>query len=223
MRRPADVWDAEYAAGRYAGEPPLAFVRTILAELDRRPNVRRLRGLYVGCGNGRNYVPLAAGGLDIVGLDVSREGLRQVASKEPSLAANLVCGDFLEYGGRFGYIVSIQSFQHGAQSVSERYFRRAGAMLAPGGLLFVRVNGASTEIAHPHDILEESDAGFTALYLAGPKRGLHVRFFTKVGLERVVAESGLLMASGPSSVAARRTGRDGSWVQWEMVAVKEAA
>jgi hypothetical protein len=29
------------------------------------------RGLYIGCGNGRNYIPLSEAGLDLTGLDIS--------------------------------------------------------------------------------------------------------------------------------------------------------
>ena len=36
------------------------------------------RGLYVGCGNGRNFLPLVDSGLELHGLDVSGESLRQL-------------------------------------------------------------------------------------------------------------------------------------------------
>ena len=47
--------------------------------------VRRYRpaddvGLYIGCGNGRNYVPLVEAGLDLVGLDVSATAIRRSQS-----------------------------------------------------------------------------------------------------------------------------------------------
>ena len=51
----AAAWDAEYAAGRYAGDPPVEFVRDIIAAAAQR-GLRQ--GLYVGCGSGRNLLPL---------------------------------------------------------------------------------------------------------------------------------------------------------------------
>jgi hypothetical protein len=66
----ADVaasWDAEYAAGCYARDVPVGFVRDVLAAA-RQHGLRR--GLYVGCGNGRNLVPLVDAGLDLTGLDI---------------------------------------------------------------------------------------------------------------------------------------------------------
>ncbi len=56
-------WDAEYRSGRYADDPPLPFVAEILATLDEHPALRDGVGLYVGCGNGRNYLPLVDAGL----------------------------------------------------------------------------------------------------------------------------------------------------------------
>jgi hypothetical protein len=39
------AWDAEYAAGRYAGDPPVGFVEDIVAAAKAAGVVR---GLYVG-------------------------------------------------------------------------------------------------------------------------------------------------------------------------------
>src|SRR5882724_11713625 len=43
------AWDAEYAAGRYSGEPPVGFVDDILAAAK---DAGVAEGLYIGCGNG---------------------------------------------------------------------------------------------------------------------------------------------------------------------------
>ena len=62
-------WDAEYRGGRY------------VAALDDAPSAREGVGLYVGCGNGRNYLPLVDAGLRLIGLDLSPEALRQLAAR----------------------------------------------------------------------------------------------------------------------------------------------
>ena len=56
------AWDAEYAAGRYSGEPPVGFVEDIVAAAK---DAGADQGLYIGCGNGRNYIPLTEAGLDL--------------------------------------------------------------------------------------------------------------------------------------------------------------
>lgn len=216
------AWDDEYASGRYADDSPLEFARQVTAEI-QRSDLRDSRGLYVGCGNGRNYIAMSNAGLDMVGLDMSSIGLEQIALKEPRLAGRLVCKDFLQYdGGRFGYVVAIQSFQHGDRRRTRRYFRRAAAMLEPRGLLFVRVNATGTDIRHAHRVVEASADGFTILYDDGPKRGLPIRFTSRSGLSKIVRECGLATVRDAVKVSTRRPDGRGSWSQWEMVASPEA-
>jgi hypothetical protein len=49
-----NAWDAEYAAGRYDDELPVAFVNDIIVAAKR---IGVDHGVYIGCGNGRSYVP----------------------------------------------------------------------------------------------------------------------------------------------------------------------
>ena len=64
----AASWDDQYASGRYQDDPPVRFTRDVI-DAARSRNLRR--GLYVGCGNGRNLIPMSDAGLDLVGLDIS--------------------------------------------------------------------------------------------------------------------------------------------------------
>ena len=86
----AAAWDAEYTAGRYSCEPPVAFTGDILAAAQQ---AGLTRGLYIGCGNGRNYLPLVADGLDLTGVDISAAAIAQLAARAPDRADRLVCGD----------------------------------------------------------------------------------------------------------------------------------
>ena len=63
----------------------------------------RGQGLYVGCGTGRNYVPLVDAGLKLTGLDVSKEAIVQLRARHPHLAQDLVQADGHRAGrsGRF--------------------------------------------------------------------------------------------------------------------------
>jgi hypothetical protein len=79
----AQAWDVEYAAGRYRDEPPLPFVADVLSAV-REHDLLGAEGLYVGCGNGRNYLPLVQAGLDLVGLDSRRRRSPGSPSGRPS-------------------------------------------------------------------------------------------------------------------------------------------
>src|SRR5882762_4870713 len=64
-------WDDEYRNQRYVDEPPLPFVERIVDTLRADASAWNGTGLYVGCGNGRNYLPLVDAGLVLLALDVS--------------------------------------------------------------------------------------------------------------------------------------------------------
>lgn len=210
----AAAWDAEYAAGRYRGEPPVLFVRDILLAARE---ARLTSGLYVGCGNGRNYLPLAAGGLDLAGLDVSAAALAQLGARA---GGRLVCGDLscLAPSAVFPLVIGIQVFQHGDRATAHAHLARAAGHVAPGGLLCVRVNAAGTDVWPAHEVTERhTDGGFTVRYLAGAKRGLQVHFFGEAEL------TGLLAADFAPVLPLRlsRTWRvppaPGQWSQWEAI------
>ncbi len=78
----AESWNIEYQSGRYRNEGSRTFRRRILAAV-REHCLIGSPGLYVGCGNDRNYLPLVAGGLDLTGLDVSSVAIDQLTRRAP--------------------------------------------------------------------------------------------------------------------------------------------
>ena len=213
-------WDAEYRRGRYAEDPPLPFTEEIVATL-RDGSLAMCAGLYVGCGNGRNYLPLVKSGLRLFGLDLSARvpspagrpsaaGIRATDLRRlPGIhqpAPLRVCGcDF-------------RCFQHGVAADVARYFSRVRSLLSPGGLFFLRVNAASTAPRWPHTVIERNgQGGFTVLYGAGPKQGIPVHFYARDELLDL-AHDGFALVAGPrEDVALRAPPEAGSWVQWEAI------
>ena len=122
------AWDASYRKGRYSAEPALGFTADIIKELKTCPNLMNGRGLYVGCGNGRNYAKLVESGLNIVGLDVSGVALAELSKKLPQCSSLLHRGNFLDYRqdapfqDPFQYVIAIQVFQHASLAVHYAYY-----------------------------------------------------------------------------------------------------
>jgi hypothetical protein len=217
MSRTAEsAWDREYERGRYRGEPPVPFVEDILREvhtLDSFP----LRGLYIGCGNGRNYAPLVAGGLDLVGLDISGTAIAQLADRMPERRDRLVHGglDALPSERTFGVVVGIQVFQHGTRTQAHATLVDAMRRVAVGGLLCLRVNAVGTDVWPEHEVIERSaDGSFTVRYLAGPKAGLSIHFFSRLEIAHLLlgwkARLPLRLRVSPRTPPA-----PGQWSQWE--------
>lgn len=215
-------WDAEYARGRYAGEPPLEFAETIIRTVADSDGLSGGKGLYVGCGNGRNFVRLASAGLDLEGIDPSPEAIAQLAARYPPAAARLRCVDLEHFvtDTKFDYLIAIQVFQHGDASETARHFKKASELVRRGGALFLRVNSASTEVHFGHRVKERSAGGsFTVRYVDGPKRGTDVRFFSKRDLIGRLSRNGFEIEAGPSEDRAKREPpKTGTWSQWEVVA-----
>jgi SAM-dependent methyltransferase len=217
-RRTRHAWDVEYASGRYRDEPPLPFVSDILAAA-RAHGLLGATGLYVGCGNGRNYLPLVAGGLDLVGLDVSATALAQLAERSPERGDRLIHGDLsvLPRGTTYPLVIGIQVFQHGDCATAHEHVRAAQARLAPGGLFCLRVNAVGTELVYDHEVTERgADGAFTVRYRAGPKAGLDIHFFAEAELHELFV--GYEPVLDPRLVQTRRTPpRRGQWSQWEAI------
>jgi SAM-dependent methyltransferase len=219
----ADAWDVEYAAGRYGDEPPLPFVADVLAAV-REHELLGAEGLYVGCGNGRNYLPLVQAGLDLVGLDVSTTALAQLAERAPERSKRLIHGDLsvLPAGAIYPLVVGIQVFQHGDRATAHHHIRAAQARLMPGGLFCLRVNAVGTELEYDHDLVEQDgDGGFTVRYRAGPKRGLLIHFFAESELDALFAGYDVVLAPRVSQTW-RVPAERGQWSQWEAIYRKPA-
>jgi hypothetical protein len=109
---PSAAWDAEYAAGRYASEQPVPFACDIVSAARQ---AGAAHGLYIGCGNGRNYLPLVADGLDLIGLDISAAAITQLTVRAPDRRDRLIHGNLrtLPAAAAYPLVIGIQVFQHG--------------------------------------------------------------------------------------------------------------
>ena len=212
----ARSWDREYDAGRYAEDPAVEFTADVLRAAegitDRSP------GLYIGCGNGRNFLPLTASGLDLVGLDIAPRAIEQLRTRRPDLADRLRCGTLedLPPDQHYPLIVGIQVFQHGDQPAVHAHLTAAAARVEPGGLLAIRVNATATDLAFDHTRIDDNrHGGFSITYQDGPKTGLNIHFFTDTELTTVLGPAfepvlPLRLHSTPRADPAT-----GQWSQWE--------
>lgn len=212
-------WNDLYRGGRYAEEPPLRFASEILATLRGDP-AGDGRGLYVGCGNGRNFAPLAHAGLHLTGLDVSEVALQGLAARIPGGRERLIHGDFqsFEPAGAFDYLIAIQVLQHGAQQDVAAHFRRVASLVKPGGLFFVRVNSTRAEIFFASRPLDENEwGGFSVECLEGAKAGQPVHFFSEAELLALAGDAFAVVAGPREVLEVRPYPRSGRWAQWEAV------
>lgn len=203
--------------GRYQDEPPVPFVNDIVAAA-RTADVAC--GLYIGCGNGRNYLPLVTDGLDLTGLDISPVAIAQLAARDPRRRDRLVCGDLtaLPADATYPMVIGIQVFQHGDRSEAHAHIRVAQAKVTPGGLSCLRVNATETDIWPEHQVTERHrDGGVTVRYLAGSKQGLRIHFFSSSELNALFAEHFTPVLPLRLQPTWRASPQPGQWSQWEAI------
>lgn len=210
-------WNAEYNAQRYEGEPPIPFVKEIIDHLG--PEGHRLIGLYVGCGNGRNFIPLIDAGLRLHGMDISDIATERLLAKRPD--AKVFNADFSTIASAkvFDYILALQVFQHGDITRVNENFNRASMALNDNGKLFLRVNSVATEIKKSHKLKEKTaKGGATITYEEGPKEGMDIHFFTQDELMELAAINNFqILAPLREVVEQREAPMVGRWVQWESI------
>lgn len=218
-RRVAESWDTEYEAGRYETDPPVTFTGDIIAAAGNAGFVKA-SGLYIGCGNGRNYTPLVAAGLDLIGLDVSGVAINQLVGQLPQRRDRLIHGNLsaLPAQAQYPLVIGIQVFQHGDRATAHSHVRLAQKRLASGGLFCLRVNAVGTDVSPRHEITERhEDDGFTVRYLEGPKEGLEIHFFSRSELDDLFSEGFEEILPLRLDRTWRTPRSDGQWSQWEAI------
>jgi SAM-dependent methyltransferase len=189
MSDAAAFWDAEFSKGRYAESAPIGFTTEII-EAAHEATIDS--GLYVGCGNGRNYRALVEGGLDLVGLDISAVAIEQLAARMPDRTDKLVVGDLsaLPAGTTYPLVVAIQVLHHGSREESEALLRETTDRVAPGGMLAIGIETVGTDVAEDHEVLDRADDGsYTVRYLDHGAMTCHFRTVRGVHVE--LASAGL--------------------------------
>ena len=218
-------WNEEYQKGRYDHAKPIRFITKIKDTLQKNQGDHTKGiGLYVGCGNGRNYIPLVDSGMNVLGIDISQVAIDELTQKIPRRSDKLACTDFLDFHSAklLDYIIAIQVFQHGAEKTVARYFEKAFEMLKHGGLLFLRVNSESTQIYFKHSVIEHNSfGGLTVKYNEGPKKDLNTHFFSRKELEHVLCKNFQYLSKPHEDSASRLPPKTGTWSQWELVLKKK--
>lgn len=216
----ARFWDSAYAQGRFLDLPPDPMVDRILAAArDGLPEASGRAGVCVGVGNGRNFLPLVDGGLDLVGLDVSAVGLDAIRDRRPDLGDRLVHGELsaLPQGERFPVVIGLNVFHHGDRDTAHALIRAGLERVIPGGLFAIRVMAVGTTPSLPHDVVSrEADGSVTIRYQVqeadtGP---LHSHLFGGDSLAELLDGWTAVEKLHTNDVDVA-TGQTGRWLCWE--------
>jgi len=149
----------------------------------------RARVLDLGCGNGSVTASLAALGHDVMGVDISEEGIERAKKAYPHLkfaVASVYDSDLIERaGGEFDAVVSLEVIEH--LYYPRRLFEQAHRLLHKGGLLVVSTpyHGYWKNLAL--SLVDGWDPHFGVTWDGG-----HIKFFSVKALTVMAGEAGFL-------------------------------
>lgn len=116
-----------------------------IIDIFKKEKIKRV--LDLGCGIGRNLIPLAKHGFIVDGIDYAPEAIKQTKSilKKEKLKATLIEGNIyktLPYKNEsFDGLISVQVIQHANENNLVRAIKEIYRVLKPGGIIFVTVCG----------------------------------------------------------------------------------
>jgi len=116
-----------------------------VAEFFKEHNVKQV--LDLGCGVGRNLIPLVKLGFDVSGIDYADEAVKHTREllREEHLSADIVEGNIhstLPYrDNSFDALVSVQVIQHGYEQDVKHTISEIYRVVKPGGEIFITVSG----------------------------------------------------------------------------------
>ncbi len=136
----SNKWDNIYRADDkfVSSFSPLIKIEPIL----EKKGVRKI--LDIGCGMGLHSIYLAGRGFDVVGIDISKEAIKQAMrlSKERKVKAVFKIGSMykLPFGAKkFDAVVSLRVINHGTRAQIKSAIKEIYRVLKKGGIGFITV------------------------------------------------------------------------------------
>ncbi len=116
-----------------------------VAEYFKQQHVRAI--LDLGCGVGRNLIPLVQMGFEVSGIDYANEAVKdtKMTIQKAGLSAGIVVGDMhktLPYrDNSFDALISVQVIQHGYEPDVKHTISEIHRVVKPDGHIFITVSG----------------------------------------------------------------------------------
>lgn len=210
-----DRWDWEYTIRNITGRAPLPIVSKVIEIA--QPGQRLL---YVGIGDGRNFLPLIDAGLDAVGCELSKVSIDRILAERPDIASRVFLGhaeEVFEGDAPFDGIVASRVLVHSDLRETVTQLATVCRLLRPGGFFAAQWTASGTDPwpGWTHASLDEK-ANLHLTYADAEIRKVYLSF---AGCAELIEGAGLEIESGPVAVELPRTAAPGGIVRdWISIA-----
>jgi len=145
-----------------------------------------IKVLDLGCGLGRNFIPLARFGFNVTGIDQAPNAIKKlktVMSKE-NINGEALIGNFqnlLFADESFDAVISIQTINHGYQDGVEKGIAEIERVLCSGGSIFVTVPGRIAKGEIRYSLVKTAQKVSDRVYIptVGKEKGIPHFIFNK--------------------------------------------
>jgi ubiquinone/menaquinone biosynthesis C-methylase UbiE len=130
-----------YADMKYEENPQLKDLDIFLKLLKTKSKI-----LDLGCGAGQDAKYLAEAGIDVLGLDISKEMIAEAKKRNPAISFSV--GDFLLFNfldDKFDAVWCSTVFHHIPSAQNEVFIKKIQRILRSGGLLYISTGVGDNE------------------------------------------------------------------------------
>ncbi|MBU1163971.1 class I SAM-dependent methyltransferase [Patescibacteria group bacterium] len=158
--------------------------------------------LDIGCGNGRNLVPLAEKGFKMSGVDIAQAGIDKTKERldKQNLDAVLKQGKTIGLpfeDKSFDSLYTIGTFHHNIWEEIKKSFEEANRVLRDNGFFFFHARSINDTSRPREAIDDEKEIGFTAKDTSGGKQGVIQHYFTEDELKMLANDHGFEIVVPP--------------------------
>jgi len=212
-------WDASYSQGKYAGLGMAPTVEKFYDNFLKGSDIKTIG--FVGCGNGRNLIPLAKMGFKTSGVDLSDVALKQLKSRIASenLTTALARKSFYNLpweDGSMDCVNANNSLQHNDWTGAQKSFKEISRCVKKSGLIFVSVRSSKRNMPKEKQIIKDQGITFIPTNPLNQKFGIMIHHYTLEELEKLAIISGLQILSKEEIKKPPKANKKERW-HWSVV------
>lgn len=212
-------WNKSYETGKYTNSPMTSNVEKFYEDYLKNSEIKTIG--FIGCGNGRNLIPLTKKGFATFGIDLSDIALKQLKEKIAleNLNTEIQRSSFynLPWGNKsLDCVIANNSLQHNDWRGAEKAFKEISRCLKKSGIAFVSVRSSKRNLPEQKIMINDNGITFIPTNTLNQKFGIKIHHYTLEELEKLAVLSGLQIISAKEIKKPPKNNNEKRW-HWSVV------